>query len=289
MYRDYFVFCFRTRLNEIVTTFLDARRTYDPDAVHDLRVALKRARTLFRLVHAINPVFDEQTRFNRFAAIASNTSHLRDFHVQRNLAIRLGKRIPADLAPYIAYLDDGVRAAYGEFTEFAAQFPLDKLSRIQKPFERRIDEIPHELARERSLKLYTNLKDEFFRLGRAGSRTHSLLHTVRKLSKMLHYLVEIYTPAFSPAQDKGASFIAPYKSCHKVLGYWHDLMVCSRHFEEWADTAETETAGSLKAVRSYIAREAEKSVSDFNDKLKEFSVYGEKPLWIGGGSVYGEI
>ena len=95
---------FDKRMSGIARLYPEAMESLDSDAVHDLRVHLKRARALFNLVEDLAPHFRSGRLFKPFRSISRNTRDLRDTQVQLALLLRLTRQVKTGPEEFQRYL-----------------------------------------------------------------------------------------------------------------------------------------------------------------------------------------
>lgn len=114
----------------------EASLTADADAIHDLRVAIKRMRALAKVFDAIVPGGTGRKRVRKLRDLFRAAGAIRDFQVQQQIVTDHA----AHVGPHLAHYADTLRlrqgAAFYSFLVAAEEFDHRSLRRIEKLFDR---------------------------------------------------------------------------------------------------------------------------------------------------------
>ena len=192
---------------------------FAPDPVHDLRVALRRCRSMADGLMAIDPDPSWKKMKKAGKAVFSQLGELRDLQVMEEWVQKLG--IPDD--PGTAVLMQFASTHESEFRQKSAD-ELRAFDRNQwKKWSR---ELPRRAARIRAggaifkhlaLERWTDAFDLHRRALRSGSQV--AFHQLRIGLKRFRYIVENFLP------EQHAKWIADLKELQDLLGEVHDLDV----------------------------------------------------------------
>lgn len=225
---------------EIIDRMHPLARVGDPDAIHDMRVAVRRLKAVLT---AYRPVFEPATARQLCAELdwlAASLGHARDHEVQRlillDVAANEDERAGVDAADRAmavearaALSSDLVSARYRglaeELDRFAANPPWKAAA--------------HRRARK---VLVPSLSKQFARVearveaaqesGR--SRVDERLHRVRKSVKRARYATEASAPILTPTAAALAHRLA---DAQDTLGAHNDLVVTRANSDSWLDLA----------------------------------------------------
>jgi CHAD domain-containing protein len=208
----------RAQLAEIERTDPLIRTSDDAEAVHDLRVAVRRTRSVLKTTRAL---FDEvwlRALRAELRWLAGEFSPARDLDV---LLIRLREQSSPDSAPVLKLLETERRRAWKRArTALASKRYLELLDRLTAAVE-----APP--ARASELSLETVAAREFQKLRRAGSKLGSKasadqIHRARIRAKRARYAAELAEPV---SGKRARRFVAAAKRFQDVVGAHQDAVV----------------------------------------------------------------
>jgi len=236
-----------------------------PDTVHDLRVALRRCRSLADGIMAIDPDPEWKRMKKAGRTLFRNLGALRDVHVMQEWVQRLGVGTDA----LTTVLRDWLQLRETEFKDEAA--------RAVQSFDRKqwrswATSLPRRLARVRkgsdvfehlALERWTQAHE----LHRQALRNRSQVafHNLRIGIKRFRYIVENFLPA------QHAAWADDLKELQDLLGEVHDLDVL------WATVQQLAAFGDDEAKfqwRNRIAAERERRIAAYRSKM-----LGKDSLW----------
>jgi CHAD domain-containing protein len=266
----------------------------DPEFLHDLRVAVRRTRSLQRELKKVFPP-DELKRFRAdFKWIQQATGPSRDLDVyllefdefaetvpepQRQDLERLRELLTERRAAEREKMEAALRAKRMETTLKEWRAFLERL-----PTEP-VDDRPHavmpisEVAARRIHRVYRQM----VKMGRAvdDDSPHSALHDLRKKGKELRYLLEFFSPLFSKSVTK--PMVSTLKALQNTLGRFQDREVQSAMIREvGSEIAGREGgAGALMAMGVLVERLEEQqnaARAQFNERFAAFSSSEQRAL-----------
>ncbi|MFC0028876.1 CHAD domain-containing protein [Micromonospora chaiyaphumensis] len=248
----------------------------DEDAVHDMRVAVRRLRSTLRTFRGLwdraeseavraelrwlgarlGPVRDVQVMAARLAdAVHAEPDEL----VLGPVPARFAERFAADLATAL----DGLRAALGSdrYTDLLRR--LDAL--VEGPTARAVR--PRWVNR-RVRRAVTRFDDRLDR-ALAGGNDDEALHEARKAGKRARYAVEVRRPT--------AKLVDRFKDLQDVLGAHQDSVVTREVLREqalraYADGENTFTYGLLHARQAAVADRAGPALAKARDRARRRKV-----------------
>jgi CHAD domain-containing protein len=216
---------------------------HDDEALHDLRVALRRLRSTLRAYRRVlGQPLDRRDR-RRLRQIVASTSMARDAEVLRELVVKQLKALePGERAGaewLAARLAERRSAGYDDVAERLAELP-----RLERRLRRRLSSVqldlshPHaasQLVGELIAAHAGDLEDDLAEL-RAPDQVEDA-HAARISVKRLRYLIE-------PFKDDAAvaRLVAPCKSLQDLLGNLHDAHVAMAEVRAALGAPETPAA-----------------------------------------------
>lgn len=209
-------------------------RQNSPEAIHDLRVALRR-------VAATATALGRNKLAKKSRRIVRSLSDLRQIEVDRTLLARVREIgwVPDDVATAVdarwdALLREGARVAARRVPDDELERLRRKLSRLSRKKQR--DVVPRlEQAREKAERLLSPLPDE---------SSDRALHRYRLAVKEARYVTEDLALAGRPGLE---GEIENKKTIQDTLGRWNDVRLFRRHVLSMRKDAERR--GSVTFVR----------------------------------------
>ncbi len=246
------------RLSGIRENYDLAREKVDAEAVHDLRVHLKRARALFSLIEALEPGFNARREFRPFKELSRATRRLRDIQVQIELfdhSTRRLKNKPDGFRRFLELLEDRLKR---EFTVSSGPQVMQILQSGRDSLEEALSGISAAASLPRAEARYHQLKAEFLDLACLAEKDDSVLHELRTRAKQTHYTFEITRICFRRLGGE-RRFVGRVKRLHGLLGDWHDREVAFEHLDRYLHHSGARGLDrSLGALGEILSRDKER-------------------------------
>jgi CHAD domain-containing protein len=226
------------RLLDVIEANLDGTiADIDSEFLHDLRVSVRRSRSVQRELRGVFPA-RELARFRaEFRWLQQVTGEARDLDVYvlefESFRSMVHEQLRPDLDPLLAVLNKRRRRAHGAMVRALRSKRAVRLLAEWRAFLDGLETLPHEdrpdaprpigdVAGERIRKVYKQL----LKMGRAiGPESPAEnYHEMRKKGKELRYLLELFAAALYPA-DVVKPMIRALKGLQDVLGRHQDREV----------------------------------------------------------------
>jgi CHAD domain-containing protein len=228
-------------------------RDIDTEFLHDLRVAVRRTRSLIKLVGDVLPDPDQVRAFAaEFKWLGDMTTPVRDLDVHLlgfdDLAATLVAASRDDLQPFHDYLS---RDRAIQFRRLARVLRSQRFRAIIADWRKVLENVPAGSRDKTVASLAANRTkraiDKLLRHGGAitASSPAESLHDLRKRAKELRYLLEF----FAPVQDRG-DLVGDLKKLQDCLGDFQDSQV---QREELARLADAMLAAGTIPRRDLVA------------------------------------
>lgn len=192
----------KKRLKRIARLLNSFPESHDLEVIHDLRLEIKKIKTLLHLIHYNKKRFKEHTAFIPFRSIFRDCEKIREPQVLHNLAVRFteDRELPAPNSSI-------------HIQQFTKDIPAH-LKKVKKQSQVIITEIV-----EVKTAIYARyLKKKVKELRSLSSDiTIKDLHSYRKLIKEIYYLLCINT--------KNRSIDPFFKEADTLIGNWHDKSI----------------------------------------------------------------
>ncbi len=278
-------------LHKLLETMLaneqGVRERIDTEFLHDLRVAVRRARSLLGQVRGVFPDRPVAGLRDDLGWLGRSTNAARDMDVYLLAFDDYASRLPAEVRPHLepfrTFLTAHQARAYGEV---AACFDSARFHRLlerwrslavrplpRRPVAKRALRPVGQVARKRIWRAYRTLM-------RLGGAIHldspaADLHEVRIAGKKLRYLMEFFRSLFPP--ETVGALVRALKTFQDNLGEMQDLHVQQeqlRRFErQMADEGglAAETRDAMEHLIEGLARRQTEVRLEFADRFDGFS------------------
>jgi CHAD domain-containing protein len=218
------------RQRAIKALFDQARKLFSVDAVHDLRVEIKRLRALFNLIQWINPGFQAKTEMKDIRRLFKAAGRLRDIHVQQELAAAWAGRRRLELSEYLNDLMLREKAGRPVFAKACRRFDpglfIEKWRNIRSSLSALT---PDDIRTKAEERLRSRIDGLVAFRGGTGF-TEEEYHRIRILSKETRYTLEIIRKCY-PGKRSLQDLDDAIRRMHRALGRWHDDDVGLRYLD----------------------------------------------------------
>jgi len=199
-----------------------AGRTFGVEAVHDLRVEIKRLRAFFDLVEVCNPLFAGAGQFRPIRKLFKAAAPLREIQVDSSLARDKSAAMGLRLDEYRNELKEAELRARKKFAAAAGSFDPDLFLERETAIHRALDGIDLPELQSKAEAYLQTLTGELLRLKQSGPLDRKTLHRVRILAKKTRYVLEVVQACFHPDEAALQSLNDSLRAVHQALGHWHD-------------------------------------------------------------------
>jgi CHAD domain-containing protein len=252
-------------MNRVLEELASLQNSPDPDTVHDLRVAIRRCRSLAAVMQEVDPdtAWSDMRKLAR--KLFRGLGALRDAQVMEEWIKKLGQENDPLRAHLLASLGADEKQRFADALRVAAKFDEKEWIDLERRLRQRIRLVPVAgLAAEcLALERFEEAKE----LHNRALRTEKSKpwHALRIGLKRFRYTLEGFLPEHSAAWSDNL------KRVQDLLGDVHDLDVLSETLE---DTKVAGTAESAKTWQEKIARERHERVETYRQLT-----LGKTSLW----------
>jgi CHAD domain-containing protein len=240
----------------------------DPDTVHDLRVAIRRCRSLAAAIQEVDPdpAWHKMRKVGRklFRSLGS----LRDAHVMEEWIKKLGGENDPLRSQRLASLEREEKQLSESAVRVAVKFDKKEWSRLERHLRQRARLVPVGglVAECLALERFEEAKELHNRALR--SEKPKTWHALRIGLKRFRYALEGLLP------DHYAAWVDNLKRLQDLLGDVHDLDVLSQMVKDAATSEAPEISESAKAWREKISRERHERIETYRQLT-----LGKTSLW----------
>jgi CHAD domain-containing protein len=267
------------RLLEVIEANLPgALAGEDPEALHDLRVSVRRTRSLQRELKRVFPS-DHLKRFRKeFRWLQQVTGPTRDLDVyllgfdemaggapelERLRALLEERRVTERAAMEVALRSERTHLlldGWGQLIETLADYPIGDRPSGVRPIgdvaAKRIDRVYGEMVR-----MGGKIKDK---------SPHSALHDLRKKGKELRYLLEFFASLFPREVTK--PMVRTLKALQDTLGRFQDREVQAEMLSDLAaEIGEPAVVEAMQQLVEQLHRDQDEARAEFSDRFAAFS------------------
>ena len=252
-------------MNRVLEELRSLHDSPDPDTVHDLRVAIRRCRSLAAVMEEVdpNPAWPEMRKVAR--KLFRGLGKLRDAQVMEEWIKKLGAENDPLRAQLLAALETAEKQASNDALRVAAKFGAKEWIGLERRLRQRVRLVPvGGLAAEcLALERFEEAKE----LHNRALRTEKPKpwHSLRIGLKRFRYTLEGLLP------DHHAAWSDSLKRLQDLLGDVHDLDVLREILEENKASDSPET---LKAWQAKIAHERHERIETYRQLT-----LGKASLW----------
>jgi CHAD domain-containing protein len=219
----------------------------DIEAIHDMRLSIKRLRVVVRLVYLLNKDFDPSESMHHINYLFKRSGRLRDLQVCRQLFHELKKH---ELEPLISRLDSRITKRRLKFEAALHGFDPLYLERIEKDIDVATKHLPSKafLAEGHAmLMILINDIHEIFH----GSNDERRLHRIRRRIKDINYLNNIFEEHIGIDESLNLS-AERIRELGDLAGSWHDQLNMEKEMkafiQKYPDVSNAEFSNILTVV-----------------------------------------
>ncbi len=285
MFQECFLTYYQARCESLEEYFFNASISFDPDAIHDLRVEIKQLRAFFRLIQWITPEFTAKKNIRNIRKLFKAAGNLRDVHVQQELTRSWTKDMGIFLSAYYNTLKQKEFPAREEFAAFAAQFDLTKELEIHKKRLKRVLKSLSASYTAEKMKVRIELQlQQILEYGDGEKQQEGNLHKLRILAKESRYTLDFARQCF-PELGYKEELSQKLRRLHQTLGKWHDGDVANEHLQDfnsqWAASRATsenavllhESLSLYEQLSVRIQQKRDTHLRSFEESWQEFLSY----------------
>jgi CHAD domain-containing protein len=240
---------FRKHKQIIEENFELSQNPNDIEAIHNMRLSIKRLRVVARLADMISfETFDRKSSLKEINGLFKRAGRLRDVQVTRLLMEELGRE---ELNPVILTFRERELKFRTKYETAMQEFDEESLERFDKKLAGTFKGKSETESFETGLLLLTDLETEIYELFH-GSTLEKRLHNVRTRLKDINYLNNIFDEAL-PVQDHLNISVDRLRELGEIAGSWHDFLNLELKLGKYIGKNPSETE-SLQAVLSDLKK-----------------------------------
>ena len=224
---------FEKYLNKFETEFLRSINTNDEEAIHDLRVAIKKIRALFLFFKEAGyaDIKSDYPYLNKLKDVFKKAGKLREYQIHKNLLNEYQQRLERKFPGLDRYMNEKEKEAQQAYHEFMPGITFRKLYQSADELHKSIGEIsPKNLNK----KLYTFIKSRVDECHGFMYEPHyeTHLHQIRKYLKHIRFIIGQNIGNVHELCEPDVNF-KDTKKVEDILGEWHDRDEFRKLLEEY--------------------------------------------------------
>jgi len=218
---------------------------HDIEAIHNLRLSVKRIRVVVRIAAMINPesfiVADQLREINK---LFKRSGRLRDIQVTRQLLIDFQNPL---LDPVIAQFDHRETKQRKKFEKALKKFDYTLLEDLEKSLLKVFNGVSSEAVLQAGYLLLSEMEFDVHKIFHSSLK-EKRLHDIRTRIKDMNYLNNIFENRL-PVADQLNISIERLKEVGEIAGAWHDCLNLEKKLGKFIrKLAEDSESGSLQGI-----------------------------------------
>ncbi len=201
--------------------FLVVRASMDEEAIHQMRVAIKRIRTIRKLKKHIHfPSLLNESQYNSIKTIFAISGQVRDLQIQRNLLKGYINELEFTFDDFATYLEELENQLLGKFRQTIQTInfnQFNEVARVDEPLGESEDRIDLEKESVDFLCKKIDKIDKLILL----INNDEFVHTLRKQVKQLFFILQFLKKHF-PGNEFGQFKLKALKNIGEHIGNWND-------------------------------------------------------------------
>jgi len=263
---------FEKYIEKFESEFLRTINTEDEDAIHDLRVSIKKIRALFLFLKesGMADIKSDYPYLRNLKKIFKKAGKLREIHIHKNLYEQYRQRLGQDFPELEQHLQNMEEENRNTYHEYMPGIQFRKFYRAANSLQKEIQGITRKKLNK---KLY-----EFIRIRVEECHQHMFeahyeqhLHQIRKYLKHIRFIIGQQIGDVHKVFENELSF-DDTKKVEDILGEWHDRDELRKLLEEYRENLPKEnnaedTASRLETYLEEVNKDIREDVKKLRPEL----------------------
>ncbi len=227
LYPKFLIEYYHLQIIEFQDKFQRAKTDKEEEAIHALRVSLKKIRAFFRLMEHLNPEFPQKENFKPFRKVFKEAGALRDIQVQIHLMSAFDKQSDRKFKSYLSDLETLAKIRFGK----RVVLDLRELSGVNPEIESFMGGGENDGLADRVIGFVVD------RIEATTSQFHNgtgvdRMHRSRILLKDVYFVLQM----LSHLKVKPKPFnilLNKVDQLQSTFGIWHDWEVALHHYGDY--------------------------------------------------------
>lgn len=238
--------------------YVDVLRDGAEEAIHQLRLNMKKQTAFFHLLEYLDPSFSTERALEAYDQLYKKAGKVRNIQVERSIVRREEKLLKLERA-FSQWLDGRARERTDQLLEYGSEFSLLPVRRLASLVRSRINFLPAEHLRDQLQAYFGQLFTAVRKQAPLALLEEAQIHPLRKLIKELFFNIHLLN---SLCTKKGLTKkdIKAVDDLQHLLGQWHDsFFALARIYdgeepcpEKMLRHLEKKRAGYLKRIQAKL-------------------------------------
>lgn len=215
---------FEKQTSAFEENFAKICESFDFDAIHDMRVAVKRLRALMMLAEQLQPGLKSNEAEGELRELFRISGKMRDAQVQQQLLSTYAKNLDINFPEFAVYLGNFEKKSIKKFNHYirgnTSKFFTEKITGILPVIISNSED--HKIKSSMEL-LIRQLLVKAGKL-KAEQQHDEHLHEIRRKLKQCNYLLSVFEKG-DLSFDKMHKIVKELERANDLLGEWHDHVV----------------------------------------------------------------
>ncbi len=256
--------------------FFATHATMDVEAIHQMRVAIKRIRTIRKLKKYIHfPSLLNAEQYIRLKSIFAVSGQMRDLQIQQKLITIYTRELKVDFEGFAAYLDELESCNQEQLSAAIQTFDVNQFNKPDQSAELHI-QLDNGLDLETQSTNFLQLKiNKIYGLILLMDRDE-FVHNLRKQVKQLFFILQFLKKHF-PNSEFSKYKLKSLKDIGEHLGNWNDCEMLIKRLKTFLESkgeAYLEDHAQYSFLLNYLETEKQKILENVDVKL-----HGEMIKW----------
>lgn len=254
-----------------------AANHFDVEAIHELRVEIKRLRAFLDLIEFVNPNFQAQKNYKKIRKLFRAAGPVRDVHVQQELARTWSKKLTLDLSEYYNFLKQKEMALRPEFAAAGAKFIFNIFEDNEVLLRAYLQYLPADFVEGKTQRQLDGLLQKLFELKKLDDSSQQNFHQIRIGLKAARYTLEVLQICFQ--KENLNALNNQLRLMHQALGKWHDEEVGLQSldaFLQGQSGAQFFSNESYQLFTQNLRDDKSRLLDEFENRWKEFAEMVER-------------
>jgi len=233
----------------------------DIEAIHNLRLSVKRIRVVARIASLVKPdTFIVSKQLREINKLFKCSGRLRDIQVTRQLLIDLQNSI---LDPVIDQFDHRETKQRKKFEKTLEKFDYTGLGDLESNLQKAFEGVSPEAVLQAAYLLLSDLEIDVHKIFHSSLK-EKRLHDIRTRLKDMNYLNNIFENRLSVADHLNIS-IERLKELGEIAGAWHDCLNLEKKLETFIrkHTDDSES-GSLQDIVTNLGSKKQSLAQEYS-------------------------
>ncbi len=215
---------YQALITKVESDYKSASQFFGREAIHELRVGIKRIRAFLGLVGSIDTGFDQAAILANLGRLFKRAGKLRHFQIQLDLTKRYMEDLGLKLDWYFNTLKEQELINRKKFDHFCRDFSPRALDRSVKSIVKATALLNRKSTNAAIIQHFEKLLTRLRGIDLHDSPDSTDFHSIRILAKETRYVLEIVRSCVK-ADPKIDLLDGQLRGLHQALGVWHDMEV----------------------------------------------------------------